>query len=67
MSDTIGKRKVVEALQAAAEYGAKFSGEHRRVAAYNYLLGYLGSLLDLSASNGTIPEVPKEAIEPKLV
>ena len=38
-----------EALQAAAEHGAYYRGDYRKVAAYDFLLGYVGSMLDLSA------------------
>ena len=60
MTDTITKREVVRALQEAARASCIDTGSYQRKCwlAYHYLLGYLGSMLELSAVDGEVPEVP---------
>ena len=60
MANTVTKRQVIEALQAAAQIGniTSASYDDRCRLAYHYLLGYLGSMLRLSAVDGEVPEVP---------
>ena len=61
MANTVTKRQVIEALQAAAQIGSIASASSYDDScrlAYHYLLGYLGSMVGLDAVNGEVPEVP---------